>query len=56
MGCTSLLIASPGREDDDLLEKVKNYPEVPMNPYNDRPGVIDVARRAVERAGHKPSF
>ncbi|MGO9480155.1 MAG: hemerythrin domain-containing protein [Candidatus Kryptoniota bacterium] len=55
-GLYQLVDSLTGKEDDDLLEKVKNYPEVPMNPYNDREGVIDVARRAVERAGHKPSF
>ncbi len=55
-GLYQLIDSLAGNEVDDLLKSVKNYPEVPMNPYNDRPGVLDVARRTVERAGHKPSF
>ena len=55
-GLYQLIDSLAGNEVNDLLERVKNYPEVPMNPYNDWPGVLDVARRTVERAGHKPSF
>ncbi|MFZ1082915.1 MAG: hemerythrin domain-containing protein [Candidatus Kryptoniota bacterium] len=52
-GVYQLIDSLVGKKDEGLIERVKNYPDVPMNPYNDRPGVLDVARRAVERAGYK---
>jgi len=55
-GLYQLIDKLAGEETDDLLEEIKNYPEVPMNPYNDHHGVLDVARRAVERAGYKSLF
>lgn len=55
-GLYQLIDKLAGDAAEALLEKIGKYPEVPMNPYNDRPGVFDVARRAVERAGHKPCF
>ncbi len=45
-----------GAETESLLEKVKTTPEVPALPHNDRPGILDAARRAVERAGYKAAF
>jgi len=55
-GLYQLIEQLAGSEADDLLKKVRNYPEVPVNPYNDRPVVFDAARRAVERAGYKAMF
>jgi hypothetical protein len=55
-GLYQLIDKLAGSEGDDLLAKIRDYHEVPMNPYNDRPGVFDAARRAVERAGYKPTF
>ncbi len=55
-GLYRLIERLAGEEADGLLENIRQYPEVPMNPYNDRKGVLDVARRAVERAGYKAAF
>jgi hemerythrin superfamily protein len=55
-GIYHLLDSLNSDETAALLEKIENYPEVPMNPFNDKPGVMSVARRAVERAGYKPLF
>jgi len=55
-GLYHLIDKLAGDKADDLLDKIRDYPDVPMNPYNDRKGVLEVGRRAVERAGHKPLF
>jgi hypothetical protein len=41
-----------GDEGESLLEKSKSTPPVPVNPYNDKPFVLEAARRALERAGY----
>lgn len=43
-------------EAGSLLEKLKSAPEVPALPHNDKPGILDITRRAVERAGYKAEF
>ena len=45
-----------GDDTMSLLEKVKATPEVPALPHNDRPGILDATRRAVERAGYISAF
>ena len=42
-----------GSDAEKLLEKLKSTPEVPVMPFNDRPGVLDATRRAVARAGYE---
>jgi hypothetical protein len=41
-----------GDEVESLLEEAKNTPDVPVHPHNDKPFVLDAARRALERAGY----
>ncbi len=55
-GLYQLLERLTGAEAGDLLAKLKTAPEVPVLPYNESPGILDVTRRAVERAGYKPGF
>jgi hypothetical protein len=55
-GLYQLLDQLAGEETDMLLVKLKAAPEVPALPHNDRPGILDITRRAVERAGHKAAF
>ena len=55
-GLYELVQKLAGSEADGLLAKVEAYPEVPSLPFNDKPGILDVTRRAVERAGYKPAF
>ena len=40
-------------ERESMLGKMESAPEVPVMPHNDRPGVLEATRRAVERAGYK---
>jgi hypothetical protein len=40
-------------EERALVEKIMATPEVPAAPYNEKPGVLDATRRAVERAGYR---
>jgi hypothetical protein len=42
-----------GPEAEDLLERLKAVPSVPLHPFNDQPGVLDATRRAIERAGYR---
>ena len=35
-----------------LGEKLDRYPPVPVSPYNDKPGVLEAAERALARAGY----
>lgn len=42
-----------GSETERLSEQLRAAPEVPVLPYNDRPGILDATRRAVERAGYE---
>ncbi|HEY9166462.1 MAG TPA: hemerythrin domain-containing protein [Candidatus Kryptonia bacterium] len=51
-GVYSVLDGLAGVEAAGLLEKMKLAPEVPVLPHNDRPGVIDAACRALQRAGY----
>jgi len=37
---------------DSLLEMIRNAPEVPPNPHNPKPYVLDAVRRALARAGY----
>ena len=39
--------------EEEMLSRVKSTPEVPVLPHNERPGALEAARRAVERAGHQ---
>lgn len=55
-GLYRLLDRLAGEEAGDLLEKLEGAPEVPALPHNDRPGILDITRRAVERAGYKAAF
>ena len=41
-----------GGEADDLARQLRDAPAVPVLPHNDRPGILDATRRAVERAGY----
>jgi hypothetical protein len=41
-----------GEEGEMLLRLLKDVPEVPVHPHNPKPEILDVTRRAVERAGH----
>ena len=43
-------------EADDLLASIRNAPEVPTRPNMTSPKILDVARRAMARAGHDPSL
>ena len=42
-----------GEEAEQMTRKMKSFPEVPVRPHNDKPGVLEAAKRTVERAGHK---
>lgn len=55
-GLYELIDKLAGDEADDLFEKLKTAPEVPALPHNDRPGMLDITRRAVVRAGYKAEF
>jgi len=55
-GLYKLLEQLAGEEAESMLEKLKAAPEVPALPHNERPGILDATRRAVERAGYKPAF
>ncbi len=45
-----------GEESYALLEKMESYPDVPVLPHKEMAGILDVTRRAVERAGYKAGF
>jgi hypothetical protein len=38
--------------DEGILSRMSTAPDVPVLPHNERPGALEAARRAVERAGH----
>jgi len=38
---------------DAIVGKMASYPDVPMSPHNDGPGVVAALRRALERAGYR---
>jgi hypothetical protein len=42
-----------GAEAGTLLQKLKETPQVPVMPHNERPEVMEATRRAVERAGYR---
>jgi hypothetical protein len=42
-----------GPDVEKLLTQLKNIPDVPVLPYNERPNILESTRRAVERAGYK---
>ncbi|MBP1648819.1 MAG: uncharacterized protein H6Q30_2264 [Bacteroidetes bacterium] len=39
--------------DPEMLRKLESAPDVPVLPHNERPGVLEATRRAVERAGYE---
>ncbi len=55
-GLYQLMERLAGDEINDMMEKMKAFPEVPVLPHRDMPGILDVTRRAVERAGYKARF
>jgi hypothetical protein len=55
-GLYELIDRLAGGEPESLLEKLQSAPGVPALPHNDRPGILDITRQAVERAGYKPLF
>ncbi len=52
-GLYRLLDNLAGEEAEQLTQKMRSFPEVPVRPHNDRPGVLEAAQRAVGRAGHE---
>lgn len=52
-GAYRLLEQLAGVELERLLKKLRATPEVPLAPYNERPGVLEATRRAVARAGYE---
>lgn len=42
-----------GPEGEELLEELEATPDVPVAPYNRKPGVLEATRRAVSRAGYE---
>jgi hypothetical protein len=55
-GLYQLLERLAGEDAGSLLARMKGAPEVPALPHNDRRGILDITRRAVERAGYKAAF
>ena len=55
-GLYQLLERLAGEEVGNLLARLKGAPEVPALPHNDRAGILDITRRAVERAGYEAAF
>lgn len=55
-GLYELVQKLAGGEAGELFAKVESFPEVQLLPLNDNPDILDVTRRAVERAGYKPAF
>ena len=43
-------------ENDELLGKIRDAPEVPTNPNATTPRILDAARRALSRAGYDPTL
>jgi len=42
----------PQEQVQEMLSRIKEYPNVPVMPYSDKPNVSDAVRRAVSRAGY----
>jgi hypothetical protein len=42
----------PQEQVQEMLLRIKEYPNVPVMPYSDKPNVSDAVRRAVSRAGY----
>ena len=40
-------------EEEVLLERMRSAPEVPVMPYNEKPGVLEATQRALKRAGYE---
>jgi len=55
-GLYQLIERLAGEEAGALLVMLKAASDVPALPHNDRPGILDATRRAVERAGYKAAF
>ncbi len=55
-GLYRLIDQLAGDEAESLLDRLESAPEVPALPHNDRSGILEITRRAVERAGYKPLF
>ncbi len=52
-GLYDILERVAGSNADELLTRMQNAPEVPVLPHNEKPGALEAARRAVERAGYE---
>lgn len=52
-GIYGILDTLDGQNTAALLAKMKAAGEVPVMPFNTRPDVLDVTRRALERAGYR---
>jgi hypothetical protein len=52
-GMYSLFEKLAGPDTERLLGQLKTAPDVSVLPHNERPGVIEAARRAVARAGYE---
>ena len=55
-GIYHLIDKLAGNESSGLLERLKEMPDVPVLPHDDRPSALGAARRSVERAGYKAEF
>lgn len=52
-GVYRLLDRLSGDDGAEVLEALQRTPEVPVQPHNTKPEVLDATRRAVERAGYR---
>ena len=52
-GLYKLLDGMAGPEMEQILAQLKSAPAVAVLPNNDKPEVINAAKKAVERAGHE---
>ncbi|MEO8167270.1 MAG: hemerythrin domain-containing protein [bacterium] len=52
-GLYLLLNRLASNEENGLLEKMSNTPEVPVMPYNEKPSVLEATQRALKRAGYE---
>ena len=55
-GLYRLIDRLAGEERETILKRAKETPEVPALSHNDREGILEVTRRAVERAGYRADF
>ena len=52
-GLYKLLDGMAGPEMEQILAQLKSAPPVAVLPNNDKPEVLNAAKKAVERAGHE---